>query len=212
MKLLLSVCLTWALLYTVESLRCHVCANETCSNSTSVLCPITSLVCKTITSVRLSGSSIRETVHKNCSSLLSCVSPLSIETEWSVNRGFKKEAHTQLCCSTDNCNFQTLAVPNLLMNGKQCPACASSADSEAGTCNATLSCVGVEDSCFNGTTTSNSTEALQLGCMSRNLCGIQAVTEALFGEGAQVTCAAPWSVRISAVLLTFALTAHRLLI
>ena len=60
--------------------------------------------------------------------------------------------------------------------------------------------------------TSNSTEVLQLGCMSRNLCGIQAAMEALLGANARVTCAAPWGVRVSAVLLTFALTAHRVLI
>lgn len=43
------------------------------------------------------------------------------------------------------------AVPNVLMNGKECPGCASSMDSLAGTCNATVGCMGVEDSCFNGT-------------------------------------------------------------
>lgn len=155
------------------------------------------------------------TVTKNCSLPLDCSTPLNIETERSVNRGFSRESHTQLCCATDNCNFQTLAskscfsllpnsgsiqahisqspmsqtpkrlqltllrhcfhswihlllflilviylfilsasvsvVPSFLTNGKQCPACNSLNDSLGGTCNATLPCMGVEDSCFNGT-------------------------------------------------------------
>ncbi|XP_070704700.1 uncharacterized protein [Pempheris klunzingeri] len=211
MKLLLAVCLTCALLYSAESLHCHVCNNEICSNSSSVLCPATSTVCRTLTSVRLSQSAPSVTVNKSCSSLLSCASPLNIETEWSMNRGFLREAHNQICCITDNCNFPTLAIPNILTNGKQCPSCASPADSLAGTCNVTLSCMGVEDSCFNGTTTSNSMEALQLGCVSGNLCGIQAALEAMLGADIiKITCGAPWSVRISTVLLIFALTAQAL--
>ncbi|XP_035511082.1 phospholipase A2 inhibitor and Ly6/PLAUR domain-containing protein-like [Morone saxatilis] len=210
MKLLLTVCLTCTLLYTAESLRCHVCDNEQCTNTTSVECPATSIVCKTVTSV--TNTIAKLTVNKNCSSLVSCFTPLQLETEWSVNRGFKKEAHNQLCCVTDNCNFQTLAIPNPSENGKQCPSCASSADSLAGTCNATLSCAGVENSCFNGTTTSNSKEVLELGCVSRNLCTLQVAHEALFGSNAMIVCGAPWSVRISAVLLTLALTAHKVLV
>ncbi|KAF0032174.1 hypothetical protein F2P81_014464 [Scophthalmus maximus] len=55
------------------------------------------------------GSSADVTVNKNCSSLLSCITPLSVETEWSVNLGFLREAHAQICCITDDCNDQTLA-------------------------------------------------------------------------------------------------------
>ncbi|KAM8725150.1 uncharacterized protein AB9X84_004574 isoform 1-T1 [Acanthopagrus schlegelii] len=212
MNLMLTVCVASVLLYTAESLRCHQCTNESCSNSTSVLCPLTSTVCRTITSVRLTNTIASVTVGKNCSSLLSCITPNNVETEWSVNQGFKKEAHTQKCCTTDNCNLGTLAVPNLLTNGKQCVACASSADSMAGTCNTTLSCAGVEDRCFNGTTMSNSTEMLELGCISSNLCGIPLILEAVLGENAAVTCGAPWTISISGLLLTFALTACKALV
>nr|XP_046272440.1 protein RoBo-1-like [Scatophagus argus] len=212
MKLLLTFCVACALLYKAESLRCHVCTDDRCTNSTSVTCPATSTVCRTVTSVRTTGLTATLTVNKNCSTLLSCLTPLSIETEWSVNRGFEKEGHTQICCVTDNCNRQTLAIPNLLTNGKQCPACSSLADSQARTCNATLSCVGVEDTCFNGTTTVNSTEALQLGCMSNNLCSLQVFLETVFDGNPRITCGAPWSVRISATLLTFALIVHKVLV
>ncbi|KAG8006739.1 hypothetical protein GBF38_022728, partial [Nibea albiflora] len=57
-----------------------------------------------------------------------------------------------------------------------------------------------------------STEVLQLGCISRNLCNIQAVLNVLFGADANITCEAPWSIRISAMLLTFALTVHKVLV
>ncbi|XP_040919482.1 uncharacterized protein LOC121199083 [Toxotes jaculatrix] len=212
MKLLLTACLTWAVLYTAESLRCHVCTDATCFNSTSQDCPATSTVCKTVTSVIFTGTSVSGTINKTCSSLLSCATPLGIETEWSVNRGFARESHTQLCCVTDNCNIQTLAIPNPAPNGKQCPGCASSADSLAGTCNATVSCMGAEDSCFSGNTTSNSKDVLQLGCISRNLCSNLAAIESLLGSNPRITCGAPWSAKISAALLAFALTAYKALV
>ncbi|XP_030262480.1 lymphocyte antigen 6D-like isoform X2 [Sparus aurata] len=170
MKLMLTVCLASVLLYTAESLRCYQCTNESCSNSTSVLCPLTSTVCRTITSVRLSNTIASVTVGKNCSSPLSCITPNNVETEWSVNRGFKKEAHTQICCTTDNCNLGTLAVM------------------------------------------SNSTEMLELGCISSNLCGIPLILEAVLSENAVVTCGAPWTVSVSGLLLTFALTACKVLV
>lgn len=129
-------------------MRCHVCDNDLCTNSTTVMCPATQTVCKTITSgwclqflillinwltkksspnlggevafcksdqchfsplVITSSTSVSLIVNKNCSSLLSCVTPLNIATEWSMNRGFTKQSHNQMCCMTDNCNFQTLA-------------------------------------------------------------------------------------------------------
>ncbi|XP_035472420.2 uncharacterized protein LOC118289474 [Scophthalmus maximus] len=208
MKLLLSICLTLALLYKAESLRCHTCTNEMCTNSNSVQCPATSTACRTVTSVTGTGSSADVTVNKNCSSLLSCITPLSVETEWSVNLGFLREAHAQICCITDDCNDQTLATPSTLVNGKVCPACASSAGSSAGTCNATLHCVGAEDSCFSGSTNTN----MQLGCITRNLCGIQAAIIAAVSDYPRITCGAPWSVRISTMLLTFVLTVYKVLI
>lgn len=59
--------------------------------------------------VNVPNSLISLTVSKNCSLLLSCITPPNTETEWSVNRGFDRESHTQICCMTDNCNLQTLA-------------------------------------------------------------------------------------------------------
>ncbi|XP_071377123.1 uncharacterized protein [Centroberyx affinis] len=212
MQLLLTACLTWALLHTAESLRCHRCVDQVCSNTTSVDCPATSTACRTATSVMQTGSTFSVSVVKSCSTLLTCTTPLSMEAELSVNRGFSREAHTQICCATDNCNFQTLAVPIITVNGKLCPSCNSSADSLARNCTALLSCVGVENSCFNGTTPSGSTQASLLGCMSRNLCTDLATQASLLGSDATVTCEAPWSLRVSAALLTFGLTACKVLV
>ncbi|XP_053300310.1 ly-6/neurotoxin-like protein 1 isoform X2 [Pleuronectes platessa] len=167
MKLLLTVCLTWALLYTAESLHCHVCKNEMCSNTTSVQCPATRLMCQTITSVRGTGSSATVTVNKQCSSLLSCFTPLGVETEWSVNLGYSREAHAQICCLTDNCNSRTLP------------------------------------------TTSN---MLLLGCVTRYLCSPGAAILAMLANYPSITCEAPWSVSISAMLVTLALALHKILV
>ncbi|TWW69375.1 hypothetical protein D4764_18G0001810 [Takifugu flavidus] len=291
MKLLLTASLICALLHGAETLRCHVCNNSDCSNTTSVVCPATHTMCKTITSLKVSNSNPL-TVSKNCSLPLSCITPPNTATEWSVNRGFTRESHNQICCMSDNCNFQTLArsktwldsslhgldlpirgsqihssrvefelgfasyqagnaftkverrgeerrerrgeerrgeerrgeerrgnhdpvteaSPSVLLNGKECPACASAQDSLAGTCNSTLPCMGVENSCFNGTTTLNSTEVRQLGCISRNLCSLQAVLGPVFDESLSITCGAPWSIRVSSMLLTFALSALKFLL
>ncbi|XP_060882537.1 lymphocyte antigen 6D-like isoform X1 [Labrus mixtus] len=211
MKLLLTLCLACSLLSTAESLRCHMCDNDNCSNSTSVTCPVFS-ACRTITSLRQTGPFTSVSVNKSCSSLLSCFPPLNTQVEWSVNVGVAKEGHHQLCCTTDNCNFPTLAVPNTLANGKQCPVCGSLAESQNGTCNSTLSCQGVEDRCFNGTRTSNSTQFLLLGCISGNLCSLQATFGSLIGGNMEITCGAPRGVAMSAVLLTFAVAAHKVLL
>ncbi|KAM3598215.1 uncharacterized protein V6R79_015102 [Siganus canaliculatus] len=189
-----------------------MCENESCLNSTTITCPSTSIVCKTITSVITSGSVSTVTVHKNCSTLQSCLTPLLLETEWSVNRGFAREAHNQLCCVTNNCNLATLATPSTTTNGKECPSCASSADSLAGTCSSTVACLGVEDSCFNGTTTSNTTNMVQRGCLSRSLCARLSLLAVFLGENTSVACGAPWSAGVSAALLASALAAHRVLL
>ncbi|KAG7221895.1 hypothetical protein INR49_016921, partial [Caranx melampygus] len=191
MKLLLAVCLTWALLHTAESLRCHTCSNDMCTNTTSVQCPATSTACQTITSVTGTGSSANVIVNKTCSTLQTCITPVNMATEWSINRGFIRSAHNQICCVSDNCNFQTLATPSTTENGKVCPACASAADSNAGTCNATLVCVGAEDSCFSGNTSTRCVDILQQGCLTRNLCSTPLILNALFGDNSDITCGAP---------------------
>ncbi|KAM9843062.1 uncharacterized protein ACBR49_012284 isoform 2-T2 [Aulostomus maculatus] len=151
MHLLLRLCLTWTLICTATSLRCYECTNSHCSNATSIECPVTSTVCKTKVSVKGSTPDANIMVEKNCSSLLNCFTPLDAVTEWSVNKGYFKESHVQMCCATENCNLRSMPVPNPSLNGKQCTSCATSEDSLAGTCNSTVACVGSEDICFNGT-------------------------------------------------------------
>lgn len=210
--LLSAVGLILTLIHRAESLQCHACANEECSNTTLVTCPILSTVCITVTAVALSDSAPTVSVNKNCSSLLTCITPLNTPTQWSVNRGFAKTAFHQLCCMSDSCNLPTLAAPNLLPNGKQCLSCASEADSQAGTCNATLSCAGVEDACFQGNAMVNSTEVRRLGCITRNFCSLQLALEILLGPQAQIVCGAPWTARISGALLLLALAVQRFLV
>lgn len=131
-----------SLIFTADSLQCHVCGNEECSNTTLVTCPILSTVCITVTAggcqhshfnwqndsfiihmksltvlprVTVATTNLVSTVsvNKNCSSLLTCVTPLDTPTEWSVNQGFSKTAFNQLCCMSDSCNFPTVAGKTL---------------------------------------------------------------------------------------------------
>ncbi|KAG7505102.1 hypothetical protein JOB18_023838 [Solea senegalensis] len=212
MKLLLTVCLTCALFYTVHSLSCHVCTDQLCSNMTTVQCPDSSTVCITVTSVINNGLLGRLEIHKNCSSLTSCTTPLSTEVELSVNLGYSQNSYTQICCNTDNCNMQTLAIPSFIPNGKVCPACASAHHSLAGICNTTMQCVGAENSCFTSDFTSDSSKKVELGCMTKNLCTTQAAILSLFADNPKVTCDASWSIRIGAVLPVLALTVYKVLV
>ncbi|XP_029368000.1 mediator of RNA polymerase II transcription subunit 28 isoform X2 [Echeneis naucrates] len=209
--LLLTVYLAGALLHTAESLSCHTCINEACTNTTTVQCPATSTACQSITSVTQTNTSISVTVSKNCSTLLTCLTPLTIATEWSVNLGYTRAAHNQLCCVSDNCNFQTLATPSSAVNGKVCPGCASSADSMSGSCNVDIACVGAENSCFTANTTLPCSHELQLGCTTRNLCLQPAFVTAVFSD-LKVTCGAPWSTSISTVILASALTGFKFIV
>ncbi|XP_029913676.1 phospholipase A2 inhibitor subunit gamma B-like [Myripristis murdjan] len=211
MQLLPTLCLTWALLHTAECLRCHQCVDTACSNTTSVLCPTTSTVCRTLTSVVVLNSVSSVSVVKSCSSPEVCATPGSMEAELSVNLGAARQAHTQLCCTSDNCNFQTLAVPSTATNGKLCSSCRNATDSVEA-CNATLSCQGAENSCFSGTAAQGSGLVALVGCMSKNLCTNIVSQKALLGSGAKLVCGAPWSVRVSAALLAAALTAWKVLV
>lgn len=60
--------------------------------------------------------------------------------------------------------------------------------------------------------TLNSTEVLHLGCISSNLCTLQSTLGALFPENLSLTCGAPWTMRVSSMLLTFALLALKFLL
>lgn len=55
-------------------------------------------------------------------------------------------------------------------------------------------------------------EVLLLGCVSRNLCTLQAALETFLGEMTSITCGAPWNIRVSSMLLTFALCALEFLL
>lgn len=60
--------------------------------------------------------------------------------------------------------------------------------------------------------TFNSTEVPQLGCISRNLCTLHSFLGPSFSENISITCGAPWSIRVSSMLLTFALSALKFLL
>ncbi|XP_019959227.2 phospholipase A2 inhibitor and Ly6/PLAUR domain-containing protein-like [Paralichthys olivaceus] len=212
MKLLLTVCVTWALLYPAESLNCNECTNEMCTGTTSVQCPASMTVCRTVTSANWTGLSTTVMVKKSCSSLQDCFTPLNTIAVLSVNAGLFRHASTQICCGTDNCNSETLAIPSSTKNGKECPSCASPADSLDGTCDATLNCLGAENSCFSSNITISSTKVTVLGCTSENLCSADIAMTELTTGSISIKCGAPWSISISAMLVTFALSSHKFLV
>ncbi|XP_062308533.1 phospholipase A2 inhibitor and Ly6/PLAUR domain-containing protein-like isoform X2 [Osmerus eperlanus] len=141
MKLILTLCITWALLLTGESLQCFTCTNATCTNP-PVNCSSNS-VCQSTTT---SSSEKEQSVNKSCVAASNCMTPLNVTTtQLSVNLGFANFRQTQLCCDQDGCNNQTLPEPVPNSNGRKCPSCRNVFDT---VCNTPVDCVGVEDNCI----------------------------------------------------------------
>ncbi|XP_067086920.1 phospholipase A2 inhibitor gamma subunit B-like [Osmerus mordax] len=171
MKLILTLCITWALLLTGESLQCFTCIGATCINPPTVNCSSNS-VCQF---TALQSSSVKDPfVGKSCVAASNCMTPLNVmTTQLSVNLGFNNLRQTQLCCNQDGCNNQTLPV--LKSNGLNCPSCINLSDT---VCNTTVDCVGVEDNCISVKVPGSINTVLK-GCASANLCNVSVITSVL---------------------------------
>ncbi|XP_046905398.1 extracellular matrix protein A-like [Hypomesus transpacificus] len=171
MKLILTLCITWALLLTGESLQCLTCTDATCTNP-PVTCPSNSSVCQSST---IQSSIVKDpSVSKSCVEASNCMTPLNVTTtQLSVNLGFANFRQTQLCCDQDSCNNQTLPVPS--SNGRKCSSCISVLDK---VCNTPVDCVGVEDNCIHVNVTGAINTVLK-GCASSSLCNVSVITSFL---------------------------------
>ncbi|XP_067086922.1 phospholipase A2 inhibitor gamma subunit B-like [Osmerus mordax] len=171
MKLILTLCITWALLLTGESLQCFNCTDATCINPPTVNCSANS-VCQstTILSNQSSISKKVQSVKKSCVAASNCMTPLNVmTTQLSVNLGFANFSQTQLCCDQDGCNNQS--PPVLKSNGLNCPSCVNVSDT---VCNTTVNCVGEQDKCISFKVTGSINTVLK-GCAS-SLCSASVIT------------------------------------
>ncbi|XP_062280863.1 uncharacterized protein LOC133985283 [Scomber scombrus] len=156
MKLILSLTLIWTLSSTAEALSCLV--GEGDSNSPQS-CNFGEVCATTATQVNKS-----ETITKR-----ECVSS-SLYREgthvFSFNIGFDTTTVSVHVCTTNGCNNQAVPVN---LNNLQCFTCDDPSSAE---CNRTVQCVGVQDRCISGTTTSAGKDVF-FGCVSEKLCDPQ---------------------------------------
>ncbi|XP_046905809.1 protein RoBo-1-like [Hypomesus transpacificus] len=174
MKLILTLCITWALLLTGESLQCVTCTDATCTNPPVKNCSSND-VCHFTTQFTTQSSSMKDpSVNKSCIAASNCMTPLNVTTtQLSVNLGFANFRQTQLCCDQDSCN--NLTSPVFSPNGRNCSSCSSESDT---VCNTTVNCVEAEDTCISIKVT-GSFNGVLMGCASSNLCNAPVITSIL---------------------------------
>ncbi|XP_036425348.1 protein RoBo-1-like [Colossoma macropomum] len=218
MKLLLILYLS-SLFCSVHSMlpKCLMCASYEgqCSTATLTECE-PGLVCSSLRySVVASEFGVSSAaVARICleQDLCSLLSPTASGITYSANFGVASVFGFLSCCDTDLCNNKNIPELDNTPNGLQCPTCNSVADP---TCNSTVSCVGNQDRCANGTFPNMQIfgQAINkpvMGCVSKSVC--EAAKVATF------TCTSPklsnrseaW-IRLDLSLLLLVLTATLLL-
>ncbi|XP_072342188.1 uncharacterized protein [Scyliorhinus torazame] len=145
-------------------LLCNRCSGKTCT-PIPVLCPSSSRSCETVSLTQFIGTQTITLVEQRCARTDEAVSFTGL-TSWSKDRTF---------CALNQCNVQTSAgAPNRTRNGLQCVACFGTTPTSCRENQQTLSCVGNETRCFNGTGTHGFESPTQIvnihGCITENIC------------------------------------------
>uniref|UniRef100_A0A3B4Y6I0 Urokinase plasminogen activator surface receptor-like n=1 Tax=Seriola lalandi dorsalis TaxID=1841481 RepID=A0A3B4Y6I0_SERLL len=119
------------------------------------------------------GAGITDQIIKGCASSVLC--PAAGSQTLSETTGFSSFIISALCCSTDNCNSDTLPFPAVPSNNSlQCFSC----DSPFATnCTTRINCRGVEDRCFQTNVTVGSNSTSIFGCASQSWCAARAKLE-----------------------------------
>ncbi|XP_060934924.1 phospholipase A2 inhibitor and Ly6/PLAUR domain-containing protein-like [Limanda limanda] len=168
MKLLLSLTLIWALSSTGEALVCETCTNATCSATAPVPCP-TGTMCITASIQAVSLGTPGQQIYKACA--LPTLCPSTGSQTFSVNLGHSSALASATCCSTDNCNSNTLPFPVVPAgNSLQCHVC----NPITSDCSSSLQCRGTEDRCFQASVTNSGVTSPAFGCASTNMCAAAA--------------------------------------
>ncbi|XP_022608795.1 phospholipase A2 inhibitor and Ly6/PLAUR domain-containing protein-like [Seriola dumerili] len=174
MKLILSLTLIWALSSTAGALVCQTCSNLQCSSTVPFTCTSETMCVTASALVNVSGTAVQQII-KACASSVLC--PAAGNQTFSETTGFSSTVISALCCSTDNCNSDTLPFPAVPSNNSlQCFTCDSPFATE---CTTRINCRGVEDRCFQTTVMVGSNSTSVFGCASRNACAAAANLENL---------------------------------
>ncbi|XP_072539340.1 uncharacterized protein [Salminus brasiliensis] len=165
-----------SLFCSVYTLQCQNCQRGLgqCSVTTSAQCQ-TGSACAAArisldTSLLAGNTSVfRTCLDKNACTLLNATaSGVTFSAELGVINLFAFFS----CCETDNCNNNNIPEPDTIPNGLKCATCNSLTDT---VCNTTLSCVGNQNRCANGTVSAVPifgpiTSRIVKGCVSKSFC------------------------------------------
>ncbi|XP_048122138.1 urokinase plasminogen activator surface receptor-like [Alosa alosa] len=175
MSLLINIVLTFALLYQVSAqLQCQVCLLD-CTTPLTQPCS-TGEICFTSTSQVTTDSNAPSTIPiRGCIPQTVCndLDALTSTQTFSFGLGLTRVTTAASCCNTAGCNSNQPPAPmNTTKTDLSCFTCNSTTDQ---VCLSNVTCVGIEDRCFNGSVTfpngfplTNSN--LIRGCASRNVC------------------------------------------
>ncbi|XP_056235460.1 urokinase plasminogen activator surface receptor-like isoform X2 [Seriola aureovittata] len=172
MKLILSLTLIWALSSTAGALVCQTCSNLLCSSTVAVTCTSATMCVTASSLVNVSGTTEQQII-KACASSSLC--PAAGSQTFSETTGFSSAVISALCCSTNNCNSDTLPFPAVQSyNSLQCFSCDSLFATE---CTTPIQCRGVEDRCYQTNVTVGSNSTSIFGCASQSWCAALAKLE-----------------------------------
>ncbi|XP_062377755.1 phospholipase A2 inhibitor and Ly6/PLAUR domain-containing protein-like [Sardina pilchardus] len=174
MCLFINILFASALFYQVSAqLQCQACTGI-CSNPITQTCN-TGEVCFSSTSRVTTDSNAIEFPFRGCIQPAACndLNALNSTQTFSFGTGFSRITASATCCDTNGCNSNPLAAPtDTTETDLSCFTCNSTTDQ---VCLSSVTCVGIEDRCFNGTVDfptggSITNTILGRGCASRNVC------------------------------------------
>ncbi|KAL6458119.1 hypothetical protein MHYP_G00333490 [Metynnis hypsauchen] len=218
MKLLLSLYLS-CLFCSVHSvfLKCLMCASYEgqCTTVTLTECEPGFLCSSLRYSVIVSEFGVSSAaVARMCleQDLCSLLSPTDSGITYSANFGVASVFGFVSCCGDDLCNNKNIPELNHTPNGLKCPTCNSVADP---TCNSTVSCVGNQDRCANGTLPNMdifgpAVNMPVMGCVSKSVCEATSIA-AFTCTSDRLSNRSEACIRLDLSLLILALTATLLL-
>ncbi|XP_062377497.1 phospholipase A2 inhibitor and Ly6/PLAUR domain-containing protein-like isoform X2 [Sardina pilchardus] len=154
-------------------LQCQECTGS-CSNPTTQTCN-TGDVCFSSTSRVTTDSNVFEFPIRGCipSTVCNDLNALDSTENFSFGTGFTRITTAASCCNTNGCNSNAIAAPtDTTETDLSCFTCNSTTDE---VCLSNVTCVGIEDRCFDGTVAlptgvSLTNNMLARGCASRNVC------------------------------------------
>nr|XP_054602311.1 urokinase plasminogen activator surface receptor-like [Nothobranchius furzeri] len=149
---------------TAGSLHCMACTDQTCTTTALSECG-SETMCITASIIATSSGTTTERIYKGCAPSHLC--QVTGMQNFSANLGFSSVHASALCCNSENCNSQSLPMPQPQpSNNLQCLSC----DPQTSNCSTMVTCSGEENSCLTATVQTGPTTYPVHGCVTKNTC------------------------------------------